>query len=307
MFLGFDTSNYTTSAAAFDGKEIIQFKKLLEVKKNERGLRQSDAVFQHTVNMPKILDPLSSAVSEKNIDAVGVSVKPRGIEGSYMPCFLVGENTATAVSSFSHAPLFKTSHQTGHVLAALYSADCLEYIEKSFIAFHVSGGTTEALLVEPDKEDIIKCKIIAQSTDLKAGQFIDRTGVLLGLKFPCGVELEKLSEKSVNEFKIKTSMKGADCSLSGIENKVKKMVEENKAAEDIAKFAIMSVNGALEAMAKQLKSDYPKLPMIFSGGVCSNKYINRNLSEKFSAVFAEPQFSSDNAAGIAVYAYLKSL
>lgn len=307
MFLGFDTSNYTTSAAAFDGNEIIQFKKLLEVKKNERGLRQSDAVFQHTVNMPKIIEQLSETICKKNIDAVGVSVKPRGIEGSYMPCFLVGENTATAVSAFCCAPLFKTSHQTGHVLAALYSAKRLEYTEKPFIAFHVSGGTTEALLVEPDKDEIIKCKIIAQSSDLKAGQVIDRTGVLLGLKFPCGVELEKLAEKSDAEFKIKPSMKGADCSLSGIENKVKKMLEENKPFEDIAKFSILSVNSALEAMAKNIKSEYANLPMIFSGGVCSNKYINKNLSEKFNAVFAEPQFSSDNAAGIVVYAYLKSL
>lgn len=306
MFLGIDTSNYTTSAALYDNGNIVQYKKLLEVKPGERGLRQSDAVFQHTVNMPKIISQLCEK-REVGLDGIGVSVKPRGVEGSYMPCFLVGESTAQAISSFTGAPLYKTSHQAGHILAALYSADKLDLIENPFIAFHISGGTTEAVLVKPDKDSIISAELIAESSDLKAGQAIDRTGVLLGMRFPCGAELERLAEESDAEFKIKPSLKGCNCSLSGVENKVKAMLENNEKPQDIAKFAICCISRTLEEMTKALLLKYGDLPVVFAGGVASNKTIKNNLRNKFGAYFAKPEFSCDNASGLAVYAYLKSL
>ncbi|MDE6864219.1 MAG: peptidase M22, partial [Eubacterium sp.] len=236
MYIGFDTSNYTTSVAVFDGEHMINKRQLLTVKTGERGLRQSDAVFQHTVNMPALIDDIS--IDNDNINAVAVSARPRNIDGSYMPCFLVGINNAVAVSRFSGAPLFKTSHQVGHILAGLYSIDRLDLISEPFIAFHISGGTTEALLVEPDKKEIVTARIIAQSSDLKAGQAIDRAGVMMGLTFPCGKELDRLSLLSEKEFKIRPSMNGLDCSLSGVENKAKKMFENGESKEDISKYVL---------------------------------------------------------------------
>lgn len=303
MFLGIDTSNYTTSLALFDGKNIIQRKKVLSVKKGERGLRQSDAVFQHTVNMPLLMSELDFS---SGIDSVGVSTRPRSVEGSYMPCFLVGENVATAVSKTSNVPLYKTSHQVGHILAALYSVERLDLINEKFIAFHLSGGTTEALIVTPDKDDIVKCTLVASSSDLKAGQAVDRTGVLLGLDFPCGKELDALSEKSDREFKIKPSMKGLNCSLSGVENKVKKMLADNESREDIAKFALSFVSASVLEMCKRVIKEYGELPILFSGGVSSNSLLRKTINENLNAYFAESEFSLDNASGTAVYAYLKN-
>lgn len=303
MYLGFDTSNYTTSLALFDGVNVKQEKKLLTVKKGERGLRQSDAVFQHTVNMPELIKALD--YNNDNIDAVGVSTRPRNTEGSYMPCFLVGINTATAAASFTNSPLYKTSHQIGHILAALYSADKLDLINKRFIAFHFSGGTTEALLVEPSKDEIIKATLIAQSTDLKAGQAIDRAGVLLGLKFPCGAELDRLSHQSDKQFKIRTSFKGCDCSLSGVENKVKDMIGKNETSADIAKFVISYIAQTADDMTGKLIDIYGELPLVYAGGVMSNTAINKKITDKYDAYFAKPEFSCDNACGTAIYAYLK--
>lgn len=303
MFLGIDTSNYTTSLALFDGKNIIQRKKVLSVKKGERGLRQSDAVFQHTVNMPLLMSELDFS---SGIDSVGVSTRPRSVEGSYMPCFLVGENVATAVSKTSNVPLYKTSHQVGHILAALYSVERLDLINEKFIAFHLSGGTTEALIVTPDKDDIVKCTLVASSSDLKAGQAVDRTGVLLGLDFPCGKELDALCEKSDREFNIKPSMQGLNCSLSGVENKVKKMLENNESREDIAKFALSFVSASVLEMCKRVIKEYGELPILFSGGVSSNSLLRKTINENLNAYFAESEFSLDNASGTAVYAYLKN-
>lgn len=303
MYIGFDTSNYTTSVAVFDGENMLQEKQLLSVGEGQRGLRQSDAVFQHTVNMPELLNKLECNI--ESVEAVGVSTRPRNADGSYMPCFLVGKSTAVCVSRFTGAKLFETSHQVGHILAALYSVGRLNLVQERFIAFHVSGGTTEALLVEPDRDEIIKASVIAQSRDLKAGQAVDRAGVMLGLKFPCGKELDKLSQKSGSEFKIKPSMLGLDCSLSGVENKAVKMFENGESAYDISKFVLSSISAAIEEMTSGILNKYGALPLVYAGGVMSNTLIKYNITKKFNAYFADSAYSCDNACGTAIYAYLK--
>lgn len=306
MFIGFDTSNYTTSVAAFDSKRMIQHKKLLDVKAGERGLRQSEALFQHTVNIPALFDRLKDDLNYPlGVKAIAVSNRPRSVEGSYMPCFLAGESAASACAALLGVTLYKTSHQTGHILAALYSAGRLDLVNEPFISFHLSGGTTEALLVKPDNNEIIKVTAVAQSLDLKAGQVVDRTGVLLGLKFPCGAELDKMAAESDAEFNIKPSMKGLDCSLSGVENKVKKMLADSLGKNDIAKFAVCSVCAAVDAMTDGILKEYGNLPVVFAGGVSSNSMLRKKLGERYNAYFAERDFSCDNAAGVAVYAKLK--
>lgn len=302
MYLGVDTSNYTTSAALYDGENVMQVKKLLTVKKGERGLRQSDALFQHTVNLPELFKSLDYS---GNLEGVAVSSRPRNLEGSYMPCFLAGINAAAAVSKFQNIPLYKTSHQVGHIIAALYSAGRLDLINRPFIAFHVSGGTTEALYISPDSSEIVKADVIGQSKDLKAGQAIDRAGVMMGLEFPCGKALDALSLKSDREFKVKPSMNGFDCSLSGVENKAKKMFADGEAKEDIAKFVLTYIGETICCMTDEIVNKFGNLPLIFAGGVISNTLIKLKIKDRYTAFFAKPEYSCDNAAGIAIYAYLK--
>lgn len=301
--LGIDTSNYTTSAALWRDGRIIQRKKLLPVREGELGLRQSDAVFHHVRQLPEVLDELPFQDAE--ISCVGVSNRPRAQEGSYMPCFLAGCSAAKAVALARHAPLHLFSHQQGHIAAALYSADQLSLLAEPFLAFHVSGGTTEAVLVHPDTKRILKTEIVAQSLDLKGGQAVDRVGKMLGLPFPSGSALERLAEKSDARFSIRPCLKGADCSLSGVENQCSKMLSEGCAPEDIASFCLQSILAALDGMAQILLKSCGKLPLVFAGGVMSNGIIRKALTEKYGAFFAAPKFSSDNAAGIAVLAAVK--
>ncbi len=303
VFLGIDTSNYTTSAAIFDSEAgtVLQSKKLLPVKEGELGLRQSDAVFAH---VKQLGDMVKSVFSEYDgqIEAIGVSARPRDIDGSYMPCFLVGEMAANCISAACKAPVLTFAHQQGHVAAALYSAGRLDLLRERFIAFHLSGGTTEALLIEPDKERIIRCTKIGGSMDLKAGQAVDRVGVMLGLPFPAGKYLEELALKSDRRFKIKPVMKGTECCLSGIENKCKKMLEDREKPEDIALFCLKSVEAALCGMTDAVICKYGNLPLVYAGGVMANSIIRGTVENKYGGIFAKPEFSSDNAAGIAVLA-----
>ncbi len=304
--LGFDTSNYTTSAALYFPEEniIIHRKMLLPVKKGEKGLRQSDAVFHHTRQLNLVCSELFSN-ADFTLESVGASAFPRMAEGSYMPCFLVGLNTAEIISALDGVNMHTTSHQTGHILAALYSADKLGLIGERFIAFHLSGGTTEALLVEPDEDEIIKCTLIGMSNDLKAGQAIDRVGVMLGMGFPCGAELDRLSSESEKSFKIKPCIKGTEISLSGVENKCRQMLEKGEKPCDIAKYCIEYISSSVEALTESLIDKYGELPLVYSGGVMSNSFMKKRFTEKFGGIFAAPEFSSDNAAGVAIMAYLK--
>jgi len=304
--LGIDTSNYTTSTALYDTENgvIVQSKQLLPVKKGELGLRQSDAVFHHTKQLPVMMNRLFENEADAP-DAIGVSVRPRNAEGSYMPCFLCGEGLAESIAAVNNIPVYKTSHQVGHILAALYSSDMLELINKPFIAFHVSGGTTDCLLVEPDKDEIINITETGTSLDLKAGQAVDRVGLMLGLDFPCGVQLEKLAEKSNKKYKIKPTLKDGNCCLSGIENKCRKMIDDGVECEDIALFCLQYIYSSISGMTEYALDKYGNLPVLFAGGVMSNKIIRRQLENRFDSYFAEPAFSCDNAAGTAVYAALK--
>lgn len=307
-YLGIDTSNYTTSVALIDDdKKVIQQKKLLPVKKGEIGLRQSDAVFHHTSQLYALYADLVKDIDPRNIKAVGASVKPRPVEGSYMPCFNVGANTARVISSTLNIPMYEFSHQEGHISAALYSSKAEQLFNREFLAFHVSGGTTEAVLAKP-KGFGFDLKIAAETLDLNAGQAIDRVGVMLGLSFPCGKELEKLALSYDGELRVKKpTLKGENCCLSGIENICKNLYDNNSSKEYIAAYCLKYIENTLSEMTDRLLEKYGNLPLLYAGGVMSNSIIRKSFENKYGAYFAEPEFSADNAAGIAYLTYRRAV
>ncbi len=302
MYLGIDTSNYTTSVALFDSEtnEIFMEKKLLPTEKGSLGLRQSDAVFSHIKQISLLVREVVKN-KKKPIKAIGVSTFPRRAEGSYMPCFLVGETLAESLGAVLDVPVFKFSHQEGHIVSALYSADKLSLLKEKFIAFHISGGTTDALLIKPN-DKLFEVELVASSLDLKAGQLVDRVGVMLGLDFPCGIHMEKLALENTEDIKIKPTMKGADCCLSGVQNKCEKLFSDGKSYEYIAAYCLEAIKSALFAMTDELIKSYGNLPLIYAGGVMSNSIIKAQTEKKYNGFFAKPQFSSDNAAGISILA-----
>ena len=318
LVLGFDTSNYTTSAAVFcpDTNRVWHAKQLLPVKPGEKGVRQSDAVFHHTQQLPPLLEQVLREAAEgtgrsrtdlsRSVTAIGVSSRPRRVEGSYMPCFTVGLTQAKALGALLDVPVCEFSHQEGHIAAALYSAGRLDLMGQEFLAFHVSGGTTESLRVAPGPDCPVEASLMGTSTDLKAGQAVDRTGILLGLDFPCGPALEELALRSERTFRIRPSAEGLDCSLSGVENQCQKMLAEGEAPEDIALFCLKSVGAALEHMADALIAACPGRHLLFSGGVMSNQILRGDLEPRYDCSFASPEFSADNAAGVAVLAACKT-
>ena len=296
--LGIDTSNYTTSIAYFDGVGGVNCSKLLPVKQGELGLRQSDAVFAHIKSLPELSGRLFSDVQAESIKAVGVSTRPRAVAGSYMPCFMVGFSHAKLISDMLGVPLIEVSHQQGHVAASLWSAGHLELMDQPHLAWHLSGGTTELLLVEPDGKNV-RCTKIGGTSDISAGQLIDRTGQLLELPFPSGKHIDALSREAKMKETFKVKCPGLEFSLSGVQNKVQQFHEKYADPAETAAFALRCVAGAVCKATENALKEYPGLRVVFSGGVASNSML-RALTTQFDPIFSEPQFSTDNAMGVAV-------
>lgn len=307
LILGIDTSNYTTSAALLtDRGELVSNIKLpLSVGAGERGLRQSDAVFAHIKNLPVAFSILRDVIADKKIVAVGVSERPRNINGSYMPCFLSGVSAAEGISAAAGIPLYRFSHQCGHIMAAVYSSSNLSLLEREFAACHISGGTTELLRINSYTEHSGFCaELLGGTKDLNAGQVIDRIGVLMGLGFPAGAELERLALSNTQEIpKKKISIDGLRINLSGLENMAKALYEKTKDKALTSAFVLEYVSNSIIAMSSAYEQQFGKASFVYAGGVMSNSIIKDRIIKSFDACFAEPKLSSDNAVGIAYLAY----
>ncbi len=309
-FVGIDTSNYTTSVALVTagGDVVANLKAPLPVKAGERGLRQSDAVFSHVRNLPALMEQLEALLCTYEPVGIGVSATPRDAEDSYMPCFLSGVAAARSLAAGLHVPVHAFSHQNGHLMAALYSANATHLIGKPFGAFHVSGGTTEMLYVTPG-DACFTPELVGGTADLNAGQAVDRIGVAMGLSFPCGPALEALAAENTRKIpRPRISVKEGTCHLSGLENMALRMLRETGDKSLVAAFVLDFIADTLIAMAAHLRDAHTDLPLLFAGGVMSNRIIAEKVRKTMGEVyFAAPAFSADNAAGTALLCRAKMM
>lgn len=301
LVLGIDTSNYKTSVAIVDSTGAVLFdsRKFLYVKKGERGLRQSEALFQHVQQLPSAVEEaLCNDEIRNSIGCVSVSASPRNAEGSYMPVFLSGVSAARCISSALNVPLCKFSHQEGHIEAIRFYTPLKE--KKHFICFHFSGGTTEALLVDE------KPVIVGGTKDISYGQVLDRIGVAMGLSFPCGEEMDKMTsyikgtgDKYLSPIKVHDGY----VNLSGIETQAQRLI--GKVQDDILVLQLFErISESICSMTRELSEKYNVKDFIYAGGVsCSSyirKYFNENMGNDLNLFFGAPQLSSDNAVGTAL-------
>ncbi len=330
-FVGLDTSNYTTSAAActVDGAGrvtvIANCKAPLPVASGARGLRQSDAVFAHTRNLPGVMRELREILARGNyrVEAVGVSATPRDAEDSYMPCFLCGVAAAEAFAAGVHIPVHTFSHQSGHIMAALYSSGALTegtLLASPFLAFHVSGGTTEAVVATPQMDDAharpvgFSVDLVGEGADLHAGQLIDRIGVRMGLAFPCGRAMEELAVTNTKKLPpVKLCVRDGTAHLSGLENQADALWKETADAAEVSAYVLTAVGKSLWMMTDQLQAarlarGEGYLPVVYAGGVMSNHFIRPLLAQNtpWPVYFSEPAFSADNAAGVAILCAMRA-
>ncbi len=304
--LGIDTSCYTTSIAIVDENRnlLLDERKLLDVKKGNRGLRQSEGVFQHMKNFPVLYEGVCSEIDGKKIMKVCCTSKPREIEGSYMPVFLSGLSFGRTISNTLRIPLEEYSHQEGHIEAAKWSSEGL--LVDEFIALHISGGTTELLKVNKDKNRY-RCEIIGGASDISAGQLIDRIGVMMGLDFPSGQELDRISlDGALGKLRLPVSTRGRNVNFSGVETYIKRIIEGGiEKNSDIAKALFECIYKSLFKIIAEASLTYGINEILIAGGVASNTFLRDNLykalkSEGINIYFGKSEFCTDNAVGTAL-------
>ena len=305
IILGFDTSCYTTSIAAITlNKEIILNEKiLLKVKKDNKGLRQSEAVFQHVNNMGEMSQVINNKLKNYNIVGICASTKPRPVDNSYMPVFSVGYNFAKLLSSANSCPFYETTHQENHIESSLFNND-LENKER-FLAVHMSGGTTEILLVEK-KNASYNIEIVGGSLDVSFGQLVDRLGVKLNYNFPCGKYIDENALRCKEKIQngLKTSVREGYMNLSGIENQMNKIINDYD-KEYLSKILLDTLVRSMYKSLTYICEKYDLREVHFGGGVSASKYIKKELSEKLKregikAYFTDREYATDNGVGCAI-------
>ncbi|MGI6211013.1 MAG: O-sialoglycoprotein endopeptidase [Anaerovoracaceae bacterium] len=314
-YLGFDTSNYRTSVACVSDSGEILFDKriLLNVKQGERGLRQQEALFQHIGNLKVLMESYQDAQIREPVRAVAASEKPRPLEGSYMPVFTAGMTAAASAAAVLDVPCGLFSHQEGHIEAARFETGIPR--EGRFLAFHFSGGTTEAVLVD-QTPDGNRYQRVGGSKDISYGQLLDRVGVALGMRFPAGKEMDDLVMKNAREDgKDAAGSRGVELpgirekdgwvNLSGIESACQRLVaSEGQGVQDaLIPLLFSRIARSIEKMTGSLVDQFEPEAVLFAGGVSSSRYIRGRLQERLRGCricFGRPELCSDNAVGTAL-------
>ena len=304
-YVGVDTSCYTTSVASVDEHGIVSdLRTVLSVKQGERGLRQSDGLFQHVRNLETLMPELMKQLGGAELRGVCVSARPRPNEDSYMPVFLAGKMCAASVAAARKVPLLTASHQEGHVRAALHGNEAL--MGRPFLGMHISGGTTEVFLVD----EAFGISLLSGTEDLHAGQFVDRTGVAMGLRFPCGKQLEALAgsfDPAAGFVKLPAIVREGVCSFSGVETRMQALL---KAGADHAELAYAAYDCMSRTFVKMLCHAMEQTGItraLLAGGVASSPLLRTLLQERMHKLdanaalyFGESALSSDNAVGAAL-------
>lgn len=305
-YLGIDTSCYTTSVAVLDrqGNLVDEVRRILEVKPGRRGLAQSEMVFQHTRNLPELIEKIFHRHDMKII-GIGVSKQPRPIEDSYMPAFLSGYGLARSLATVLKAELIPISHQENHLEAGIWSSGFK--ICSDFLMLHASGGTTDLILAEPQATGNFRLNEIGGSIDLHAGQYVDRVGVALGLQFPAGAELEKLAAQSEEIYSLPVAVKGCEISLSGPATAALRALDAGIAPAKIARGVEYSLAESFARCILNAAKKHPISDVLLVGGVTANKYIRKHINGKLAEhnimlYVPDSQYSSDNAVGCAAAA-----
>ncbi|MDO9536274.1 MAG: O-sialoglycoprotein endopeptidase [Bacillota bacterium] len=306
-FLGIDTSNYVTSMAIVraepEGIYRLHWEKriILEVIKGGKGLRQAEAVFQHVRNMPLLWEEAARHLPEGKLYGIAASTRPRPAEGSYMPVFQAGTSFAESAAFMLKVPYYAYSHQEGHLLTGLWSSGCGA---EHFLALHLSGGTTEAMLIKNRAAGNLEIKLLGGTTDLNAGQFVDRAGVKLGFSFPAGKELEALAARSKEGgIKVPVSVNRYDVSFSGPATFVERAIDKSVPGEEVARGVEICLAHSFLEVLRNLARDTEIVDVLVVGGIAANAFVRRRLVEGLPSLnffFPAPSFAGDSAIGPAL-------
>ncbi|MCI7738323.1 MAG: tRNA (adenosine(37)-N6)-threonylcarbamoyltransferase complex transferase subunit TsaD [Clostridiales bacterium] len=311
LILAIESSCDETAASVVkNGRTILSnvISSQIELHKLYGGVVPEIASRKHIEKINQVIEEaLSEAgVTLDDLDAIGVTYGP-GLVGA----LLVGVAEAKAIAYAKKLPLVGVHHIEGHV-----SANYIEHpdLEPPFLCLIVSGGHTHLVIVK----DYGEFEILGRTRDDAAGEAFDKVARAIGLGYPGGPKIDKLSKEG-NPHAIvfpKAKIDGApyDFSFSGVKSAVLNFINQNKMqgkeihAADLAASFQQSVVDVLVEHTMLAAKDYQMDKVAIAGGVASNGTLRQAMKEaceKNGLKFYHPSpiFCTDNAAMIGVAAY----
>lgn len=311
LILAIESSCDETAASVVkNGRTILSnvISSQIELHKLYGGVVPEIASRKHIEKINQVIEEAleQAEVTLDDLDAIGVTYGP-GLVGA----LLVGVAEAKAISYAKNLPLVGVHHIEGHV-----SANYIEHpdLEPPFMCLIVSGGHTHLVIVK----DYGEFEILGRTRDDAAGEAFDKVARAIGLGYPGGPKIDKLSKEGNPDAivfpKAKLENGPYDFSFSGVKsavlnyiNKCKMQGEEFDRADLAASFQKAVVDTLVEKAVKAAK-EYHMDKLAIAGGVASNNTL-RNAMEKaceregISFYHPSPVFCTDNAAMIGVAAY----
>lgn len=308
IVLGIETSCDETSVAILSDGKILSnvVSSQIDIHKKFGGVVPEIAARHHLSNLPIVFkNAIDMAnISIDQIDLISVTYGP-GLIGA----LLVGISFAKGLSLRLGKPLIGVNHIVGHVFANYIT---YPHLKPPYIVLMVSGGHTEILLVKQDDE----IEVLGKTVDDAAGEAFDKVARILGLGYPGGPEIDKLSKNGdENKFNFPRPMmdsKNYNFSFSGLKTAVLYTVQKfdkyNIPKEDIAASFQKAVVEILLKKTFKAAKDLNVNTIVLAGGVAANSYLRKKaqeLSEKQNIKVLIPplEFCTDNAAMIAMAGY----
>jgi len=313
--LGIESSCDDTSASVMcDGKVLSNLIANQEIHKSFGGVVPELASRAHQQNIiPVVNQAIINANIDKNqLNAIAYTRGP-GLLGS----LLVGSSFSKSLSMGLNIPLIEVNHMQAHLLAH-FIEDCGDTKpEFPFIGVTISGGHTQIVMVN----DYFKMDIIGETLDDAIGETFDKCGKMLNLPYPAGPHIDKKS-KLGNSTKFsftKPKVKGLNYSFSGLKTGFMRFLQKEKKEND--NFIDSELNNLCASLQETIVEIlYDKIikavkqtgvnRVVFGGGVsCNsgiiNKFKNNEQLENYKSFFPKFEYTTDNAAMIAMVGYLK--
>ncbi len=312
--LGIESSCDDTSAAVLKNDKVLSnIIASQDIHKKYGGVVPELASRAHLSN---IIPTVESAIKEAKISLNQLSAisftKGPGLMGS----LIVGTEFSKALSLSLKIPVIEVNHMQAHILVHFIN-NGKDMPSFPFLGVTISGGHTQFILVK----DYFEMKILGETLDDAIGEAFDKCGKKLGLGYPAGPLIDKISAKGdENKFKFPLpKVNGGDISYSGTKTAFINFLNKNQTKN--IEFINQNINDICASIQKNLIDNLMNKvhllsvennlkTIVFGGGVSANSYLKKRL-EKYSnendlkIFIPEPQFSTDNAAMIGIVGYLK--
>ena len=313
--LGIESSCDDTAAAVLcNGKTLSNVIATQAIHKSYGGVVPELASRAHQQNIVPVVDQAlkKAGISTADLDAVAFTQGP-GLMGS----LLVGTSFAKSLAYGLDIPLIDVNHMQGHILAHFIEEEGYKKPPFPFIAMTISGGHTQIVRVN----DYFNMTVIGETIDDAVGEAFDKSGKILGLGYPAGPEIDKRAKLgNPKAFKFtKPKVKGLNFSFSGLKTGIlyfiQKKVKENpqfikENLNDICASIQYTIVGILMDKLKLAVLETGINQIAIGGGVSANSGIRATLKQAesqqgWTTYLPAFEFTTDNAAMIAIVGYLK--